>query len=48
MSGLTYDAFSGRYHYVWKTGKTWAGACPRLSLRFTDGSTRTALFSFKR
>ena len=45
-SGLTFDASSGRYTYVWKTQKGWTG-CRTLILRFVDGSTeRSAVFKF--
>lgn len=37
-SSLTYDAASGRYHYVWKTDKAWAGTCRRLVLGLDDSS----------
>ena len=45
-SGLSYDATSDRYHYVWKTEKAWAGSCRQLVLRFADGSVHTASFRF--
>jgi|GEM_PF-3441907 CSLREA domain-containing protein len=45
-SALTYDAASGRYQYVWKSDKAWAGTCRQLVMAFADGSTATALFSF--
>jgi CSLREA domain-containing protein len=45
-SSLSYDAASGRYQYVWKSDKAWAGTCRRLTLSFQDGSTQTALFQF--
>jgi cysteine-rich repeat protein len=46
-SGLTYDATTNTYTYVWKTQKGWAGKCGVLSLTFTDGTAHTALFQFK-
>ncbi|MFC6285847.1 Ig-like domain-containing protein [Nocardioides sp. GCM10027113] len=46
-SGLTWDAGTSRYHYVWKTQKSWAGQCRTLVLRFRDGSERTAEFRFR-
>lgn len=45
--GLTYDAASGQYTYVWKTNKSWAGACRQFTLRLADGSSHIALFKFK-
>ena len=47
-SGLTYDAATDQYTYVWKTDKSWAGKCATLSLQLSDGTTHTALFSFKK
>lgn len=46
-SALRYDAGSGRYHYVWKTSKTWGGQCRDLTLAFDDGSSVTARFQFR-
>src|SRR5262249_30184519 len=45
--GLTYDAASGHYIYVWKTQKSWAGSCRQFTLRLTDGTDHIALFKFK-
>jgi CSLREA domain-containing protein len=47
-SGLSYDATTDTYTYVWKTDKTWAGSCRRLVVSFGDGSVRTADFAFVR
>ena len=46
-SGLTYDAGSGIYTYVWKTDKKWGGSCRTLSVELADGSSQTVSFSFK-
>ena len=46
-SGLTYDAGSGIYTYVWKTDKKWGGTCRSLSVELADGSSQTVSFSFK-
>lgn len=46
-SGLHYDAGSGRYNYVWKTQKSWAGTCRHFKLRLTDGTDHYAYFKFK-
>ena len=46
-SGLTYDAASGIYTYVWKTDKKWGGSCRNLSVELADGSTQTVSFPFK-
>lgn len=45
--GLTYDAASGQYNYVWKTQSSWAGTCRQFTLRLTDGTEHVALFKFK-
>ena len=47
-SGLSYDATTDTYTYVWKTEKAWAGTCRRLVVAFGDGSVRTADFAFVR
>jgi hypothetical protein len=46
-SGLTYDAASGRYTYVWKTESGWSNTCRLFTLRLADGMDHTALFKFK-
>jgi len=46
-SGLSYDATSDRYSYVWKTDKAWSG-CRELMVRLSDGSVHTAEFRFAR
>ncbi|WP_131735972.1 PxKF domain-containing protein [Actinomadura roseirufa] len=45
-SGLTYDPGTGRYTYVWKTDKNWAGTCRTFHLKLADGSDHTANFQF--
>jgi hypothetical protein len=47
-SSLSYDATFNRYIYVWKTNKAWANTCRRLVLKFKDGTTKTAEFSFSK
>ena len=47
-SSLTYDITSDTYTYIWKTNKTWANTCRRLTLRFTDGTVADADFQFLR
>jgi hypothetical protein len=44
--GLTYDAASGQYTYLWKTDRAWAGKSGTVSVRLTDGTVHTAVFSF--
>jgi hypothetical protein len=46
-SGLSYDATTDQYKYVWKTEKAWKGACRKLIVKFTDGTTREAIFQFR-
>jgi len=47
-SGLIYNPFTKRYIYVWKTDKGMAGSCWQLTLRFTDGTSASALFKMRR
>ncbi|HET6979253.1 MAG TPA: immunoglobulin-like domain-containing protein [Pyrinomonadaceae bacterium] len=46
-SGLTYDAGSNQYKYVWKTEKSWKNTCRMLTLTLRDGTVHTAKFKFK-
>jgi hypothetical protein len=45
-SGLSYDAGTGQYNYVWKTYKAWAKTCRRLVLQLIDGTEYRAEFEF--
>ena len=47
-SGLSYSATTGLYTYVWKTEKSWADSCRKLTLRLLDGREYFALFQFTR
>jgi probable HAF family extracellular repeat protein len=47
-SGLSYDASTGQYTYVWKSTKEWVGTSRRLVLKLEDGTEHTALFKFTR
>jgi hypothetical protein len=47
-SGLSYDAASDTYTYIWKTSKAWAGACRQFNLRLNDGTEHKANFKFVR
>ena len=47
QSGLTYDAVTDTYTYVWKTNPAWAGTCRQLVVRLIDGSSHVAGFRFK-
>jgi hypothetical protein len=45
QSGLSYDATTDRYTYVWKTSKEWRG-CRQLVVKLNDGSFHRANFKF--
>jgi len=45
-SSLSYDATTDQYNYVWKTEKSWAGACRQLVVKLNDGSYHRANFNF--
>jgi PKD repeat protein len=47
-AGLTYDATTDTYTYVWKTDKGWAGRCGTFHLGLLDGSDHQAEFQFTR
>lgn len=46
-NGLTYDATTGIYQFVWKSEKSWTGSCRQLSLKFADGAEYKATFQFR-
>jgi hypothetical protein len=46
-SGLSYDAASDSYTYVWKTDKAWAKTCRQLIVRLKDGTVHHASFTFR-
>jgi hypothetical protein len=45
-SSLSYAAGSDTYNYVWKTDKSWADSCRQLVVKFNDGTTARANFTF--
>ena len=45
-STLGYLWGAERYQYTWKTEARWKGTCRELTLAFSDGSVRTAVFQF--
>jgi hypothetical protein len=47
-SGLSYDASTKQYTYVWKTSKEWAGTSRQLILKLEDGTEHIAHFKFTR
>ena len=46
-SGLTYDATTDQYIYVWRTNKDWRG-CRQLVVKLNDGTEHRANFKFTR
>lgn len=47
-STLAFDTGTGRYIYIWKTDKAWAGSCGQLQLGLSDGEVYVARFMFSR
>ncbi len=47
-SSLSFDPVTGQYTYIWKTARSWAGSCRRLTVRLADGTERSADFTFTR
>ncbi|HEX2766115.1 MAG TPA: Ig-like domain-containing protein, partial [Candidatus Limnocylindria bacterium] len=45
-SGLQYNG-DGKWHFNWKTPKSYAGECRIMTLTLNDGSTHDAYFKFK-
>jgi hypothetical protein len=46
-SGVSYDASTGQYSYVWKTQRSWNRTCRLLVVRFADNSQYLAKFRFR-
>ena len=46
-SGLSYDATTGEYTYVWKTNKAWSGTCRQVAVKLDDTTVHRAYFEFK-
>jgi hypothetical protein len=46
-SSLSYAAGSDTYNYVWKTDQSWADSCRQLVVKFNDGTTARANFTFR-
>jgi hypothetical protein len=46
-SGVSYDATTGQYTYVWKTQRSWNRTCRLLVVRFSDNSQYFAKFRFR-
>lgn len=45
--GLTYQAGTASYQYVWKSDRAWAGTCRQITIKLRDGSIHQALFKLK-
>jgi hypothetical protein len=45
-SSLSYSAGTGTYTYVWKTDRAWQDSCRQLVVKFDDGTTARANFTF--
>ena len=45
-SGLTYDAVTNQYNYVWKTQASYASSCRKLVMILKDGTRPEAHFQF--
>ncbi len=46
-SGLSYDAATAQYTYVWKTDRAWKGTCRMLVVTLSDNSQHLAKFRFR-
>ncbi|HMN98529.1 MAG TPA: PxKF domain-containing protein [Miltoncostaeaceae bacterium] len=46
-SALSYDPLTNRYLFVWRTDRAWAGTCRALTLKFKDGTVKTAQFRLR-
>lgn len=46
-SGLSYDAATDEYTYVWKTEKAWAGTCRQLVVKLDDSTVHRATFTLR-
>lgn len=44
---LSFSPDSGRYQYVWKTQKAWAGSCRQFVMMLVDGTAHRATFKFQ-
>jgi streptogramin lyase len=44
-SSLAYDETTGRYIYIWKTDRAWAGSCRELEVKLNDGEVYRARFT---
>lgn len=45
-SGLSYDAVTGVYSWIWKTQKSWSGTCRQLVLSLSDSNVMRFNFTF--
>lgn len=47
LSSLKLDPTTGRFTYVWKTDRSWAGQCRVLTVALKDGSAHQVLFQLR-
>ena len=47
IGGLSFDAWTHTYTYVWYTDRRMAGTCQQFTLLLTDGSDHVAYFQFR-
>jgi hypothetical protein len=47
LGSLSYSAKPDRYTFFWQSEKSWAGSCREFLLMLRDGTTHTALVSFR-
>jgi probable HAF family extracellular repeat protein len=45
-NGLSYDASTDQYVYIWKTDKAWVETCRELRVKLADGTEHRANFNF--
>lgn len=46
-SGLSYNAITDQYSYIWKTNKIWKYSCRQLIVLLKDGTYHNASFNLK-
>ncbi len=46
-AGMTYNAVSDQYTYVWETNPNWLGTCRKFKMKLNDGTVHVAMFKFQ-
>jgi len=46
-SSFAYDATADQYTYIWKTAKSWANTCRKLTVTLNDGTSHIAYFTLR-